>query len=208
MSSTINTAIDFRFPMAGKDALEQILPAQGSWTDEQYLLLTDHTRLPVEFTDGFVELLPMPTDTHQLILKRLLMALDAFISPRGGEVLFAPLRLRIRAGKYRDPDLLLLLSANDPRREDRCWLGADLVVEIVSSDDKKRDTVEKPADYAEARIPEYWIVDPESETIVVLELKGDGYIEAGRFARGDQATSALLPGFSVDTSSVLGPREE
>lgn len=71
MSSTINTAVDFRFPMPWKDALEQILPAQGSWTDEQYLLLTDHTRLPVEFTDGFVELLPMPSDSHQSILNRL-----------------------------------------------------------------------------------------------------------------------------------------
>lgn len=206
MSSTINTAVDFGFPVPWKDALEQILPAQGSWTDEQYLLLTDHTRLPVEFTDGFVELLPMPTDKHQLILKRLLMAFDAFISPRGGDVLFAPLRLRIRAGKYREPDLLLLLSASDRRREDRCWLGADLVVEIVSSDDKKRDTVEKPADYAEAQIPEYWIVDPESETIVVLQLKGDRYAEAGRFARGELASSALLPALSIDTSSVFRAR--
>ena len=206
MSSTINTALDFRFPMPWKDALEQILPAQGSWTDEQYLLLTDHTRLPVEFTDGFVELLPMPSDSHQSILKRLLMAFDAFISPRGGEVLFAPLRLRIRPGKYREPDLLLLRSANDPRREDRCWLGADLVLEIVSSDDKKRDTVDKPADYAEARIPEYWIVDPESQTIVVLALKGDAYAEVGRFVRGDLATSTFLAGFSVETSAVFGPR--
>lgn len=206
MSSTINTAVDFRFPMPWKDALEQILPAQGSWTDEQYLLLTDHTRLPVEFTDGFVELLPMPSDSHQSILKRLLMAFDAFISPRGGEVLFAPLRLRIRPGKYREPDLLLLRSANDPRREDRCWLGADLVLEIVSSDDKKRDTVDKPADYAEARIPEYWIVDPGSQTIVVLVLQGDGYAEVGRFARGELATSTFLTGFSVETSSVFGPR--
>lgn len=206
MSSTINTAVDFRFPLPWKDALEQMLPAQGSWTDEQYLLLTDHTRLPVEFTDGFVELLPMPTDTHQLILKRLLKAFDAYILPRGGEVLFAPLRLRIRPGKYREPDLLLLLSANDPRREDRCWLGADLVLEIVSSDDKKRDTVEKPADYAEARIPEYWIVDPEAETIVVLELRRDDYAEAGRYARGDVAASPLLTGFSVDASAVFGSR--
>lgn len=206
MSSTINTAVDFSFPPPWKDALEQLLPAQGSWTDEQYLLLTDHARLPVEFTDGFVEFLPLPTDRHQRILKRLLQAFDAFISTRGGEVLFAPLRLRIRAGKYREPDLLLLLSADDPRREDRCWLGADLVVEIVSPNDKKRDTVEKPADYAEARIQEYWIVDPESETIVVLELKVDKYVEAGRYAPGELAASVLLAGFFVEAAAVFGPR--
>ena len=61
----------------------------------------------------------------------------------------------MRAGKYRAPDLLLLLDANDPRRQDEFWLGADLVIEIVSVDKPKRDTEEKPRDYAEAHIPKY-----------------------------------------------------
>lgn len=203
MSSTINTATDFRFPMPWKDALEQILPEQGSWTDEQYLLLTDHTRLPVEFTDGFVELLPMPSDEHQSILKRLLLAFDALMTPRGGTVLFAPLRLRIRPGKFREPDLLVLLSASDPRRENRFWLGADLALEIVSSDDRRRDLVDKPIDYAEAGVPEYWIVDPETQTITVMRLEDARYVEAGKFVRGQRATSILLPGFSIDTASVF-----
>lgn len=206
MSSTIHTATDFPFPMPWKDALEQILPVQGSWTDEQYLLLTDHTRLPVEFTDGHVELLPMPSDEHQSILKRLLLAFDAFITPRGGTVLFAPLRLRVREGKYREPDLLLLLSAGDPRRENRYWLGADLALEIVSSDDRRRDLIDKPVDYAEAGIPEYWIVDPETQTITVLQLKDARYAEAGKFAHGQRATSTLLPDFSIDTASVFDVR--
>ena len=46
------------------------------------------------------------------------------------------------------------------RNQDRFWLGADVVVEVVSPDDLGRDLVVKRADYAEAAIPEYWIVDP------------------------------------------------
>jgi Uma2 family endonuclease len=54
----------------------------------------------------------------------------------------------------------LLLDVNDPRNQNAFWLGADLVVEIVSPDDVERDIVIKRADYAEAGIPEYWIVNP------------------------------------------------
>ncbi len=101
-----------------------------------------------------------------------------------GEILFAPLRLQILPGRYREPDLLLLLNKDDPRNQDAYWLGADLVVEIVSPDDPERDTVVKRADYAEAGIPEYWIVNPLDETITVLTLTNREYAEHGIFQRG------------------------
>jgi hypothetical protein len=83
----------------------------------------------------------------------------------------------------------LLLRTNDPRRQEAYWLGADLVVEIISVDNPERDTVEKVADYAEAHIPEYWIVNPLDETITVLVLAGDAYTTYGVFWRGEQAAS-------------------
>jgi Uma2 family endonuclease len=113
------------------------------------------------------------------------------------------LRLRLRTGRYREPDLLLLLAANDPRRSNRYWTGADLVLEVVSPDDPQRDLVRKRREYARAGIPEYWVVDPASEQIVVLRLVGTAYVEHGVFTRGTQATSALLEGFTVAVTAVL-----
>jgi Uma2 family endonuclease len=186
----------------GSDAL------QGTWTVEQYLRLTDHANRLLEFTDGELELLPMPTDKHQAISKFLLFILSAFIDPRGGTVFFSPLRLLIREGKFREPDLMLLLDANDPRRENRYWRGADLVIEVVSEDDPERDIVVKRADYAEGRIPEYWIVNPIDETVTVLSLAAgsEEYAEHGVFRRGQTATSRLLPGFSVQVSAIVDAR--
>ncbi|MCG8351407.1 MAG: Uma2 family endonuclease [Chloroflexales bacterium] len=178
-------------------------PLQGLWTETQYLILSDQTNHLIEFTDGVVEVLPMPTRKHQSILALLYELVVAFIRPRGGKVLFAPLRLRIREGKYREPDLLVLRDANDPHNQDRYWLGADLVVEVVSPDDLDRDTVTKRTDYAEADIPEYWIVNPLDETITVLMLAGDAYVEHGRFPRGETATSRLLEGFTVSVDVVF-----
>jgi hypothetical protein len=128
---------------AWKDMLEELLPRQGEWSEEEYLVLTDHGNRLVEYTDGFVEPLPMPTDEHQNVLQFLFLALFQFVQPRGGKVHFAPLRLQIRPGKYREPDLLMLLSAADPRRQNRFWHGADLALEVVSEDKPERD-LEKP----------------------------------------------------------------
>jgi len=176
---------------------------QGLWTEEQYFKLTDYSRRLLEFTDGTIEVLPMPTDRHQVISRFLLFALFAMVQPLGGTVLYAPLRLQIREGRFREPDLLLVRDANDPRRQNRFWLGADLVVEIVSPDDPERDLIVKRGEYAEAGIPEYWIVNPMDETMTVLTLAGDTYREHGVFRRGDQARSILLDGFEVSVAEVF-----
>jgi Uma2 family endonuclease len=186
-----------------KDILEEILPRQGEWTEEEYLVLTDHRSRLVELTDGFLEVLRTPTDKHQAILGFLYLAFVSLIEPRGGKVRFAPLRLRIRPGKLREPDLILLHSAADPRRQNRFWVGADLALEVVSEDKPERDLVDKRGDYAEARVSEYWIVNTQAETITVLRLRGDTYEEAGIYHRGDSAASVLVADFSVAVAAVF-----
>ena len=187
--------------------LRDVLPRQGHWSDEAYLWLTDHGRRRVEFTDGRVEELPLPTFAHQAILAFLYRLFHGHLLARGGVVVFSGLRMRIREGKFREPDLLLLRDRSDPRCQNRYWLGADLVAEVVSPDDPDRDLVEKRADYAEAGIPEYWIVDPRDETITVLVLDGEGYVAYGVHARGDKAASPLLDGFTADVAAVFDAPE-
>ena len=181
----------------------EVLPPQGVWSDDAYLWLTDHSNRLIEFTDGYVQELPMPTFTHQAVLAFLYDLFRAYLKPRGGVVMFAALRVRIRAGKFREPDLLLLRDRADTRCQDRYWLGADLVAEVISPDNPDRDLVEKRADYAEAGIPEYWIVDPRDETIRVLTLQGAAYVEHGEYVRGNTATSPLLAGFAAEVSAVF-----
>ena len=182
--------------------VEEVFP-QGCWGDDAYLWLTDHTRRLVELTDGYLEILPMPSRGHQRILAFLFSAFRAFLRPAGGEVLFAPLRLRIRQGKFREPDLLVVRDARDARSGDRFWTGADAVVEVVSPDSPERDLVHKRDDYAEAAIPEYWIVDPQTETITVLVLGDAGYVTRGVYGRNVQASSLALPGFAVNAGDVF-----
>ena len=145
----------------------------------------------------------MPSRGHQRILAFLYAAFRDHLLPIGGEALFAPLRLRIRDGRFREPDLLVVREAQDPRSGDRFWTGADLVVEVVSPDDPQRDFVQKRIDYADAGILEYWIVDPPTQSITVLALDGETYVEHRVFRNRERATSTVLDGFRVDVGQVF-----
>jgi Uma2 family endonuclease len=169
----------------------------------QYLKITNLIRQLIEFTDGVLEILPSVTSRHQALVLALFDALHDWKEQNGGIVHFVGMRLRISETKIRKPDLLFLRARDDPREQDPCWLGADLVAEVVSPADPERDTVVKRREYAEAGISEYWIVNPLDETITVLTLSGPAYVEHGVFRRGEQPTSVLLPGFGVGVAEVF-----
>ncbi len=201
-------ALDMRVPgmqlrLDGDAADIDLSPLQGLWSVAQYLRLTDQTNRLLEYTDGVIEVLPMPTRRHQAISRLLFLAFFAVMERIGGDIFYAPLRLQVRPGAFREPDLLLVRDRNDPRAQNEFWTGADLVVEIVSPDNPARDTEEKPRDYAGAGIPEYWIVNPLNETITVLTLADEAYATYGVFHRGEHARSKLLDGFSVSVNQVF-----
>ena len=165
-----------------------LFPAQGAWSEEEYLSLdTNHL---VEFSHGQIEVLPMPTDKHQSIVCFLSALLAGLARKTGGKMLFAPMRLHLWPEKIREPDLLFLANTNDPRRQNAYWTGADLVIEVVSPDDPQRDLVTKRSEYAQAGIPEYWIVDPQTATITVLRLVGAAYASTASLPA---VRSPLLP---------------
>ncbi len=177
-------------------------PYQGEWTEEQYLAL--ETNQLIEFNNGVLEFLPMPTVVHQLCAQFLFLALNGFVTEKSlGTVLFAAYRVRVADGKYREPDVLYVPHGgklNKTYTED-----AQLVIEIVSegSENRERDFIEKRSDYAAAGIPEYWIVDPETQTVTVLTLDGNAYKVHGEFPPGQTATSVLLEGFAVDVQACF-----
>ncbi|MDQ6694690.1 MAG: Uma2 family endonuclease [Chloroflexota bacterium] len=178
----------------------------GLWTVEQYFRLTDQSNRHFEFTDGSIEVLPIPTRRHHVISRFLLRLLLAFLEPRGGTAFYSPLRVRVREGKFREPDLIVVLDEDDPRLQDTYFLGAYLVVEIVSPDNPERDIIVKRADYAEGLIPEYWIVNPIDEIVTVLRLEREEYAEHGVFQRGDAAISYLLEELAAWVSAIFDAR--
>ena len=181
-----------------------LFPAQGEWTETQYLALNGSNRM-VELSNGCLDVLPMPTPLHQRIVNYLFSLLKAFVMARGlGEVYFAPLPVRLGAGKFREPDLMFFRPGRivNPRQQPD---GVDLAMEVLSegAENRERDLEIKRAEYAAARVPEYWIVDPELSQITVLSLDGASYRIHGVFGAGARATSVLLCGFEIDVTAVF-----
>ena len=185
-----------------------MFPHQGCWSETEYLRL-DFGRL-VEFDHGRLEVLTMPTELHQAIAFFLCLRLQLFAeASQLGVSFIAPLRVQLWPGKFREPDVLFMRAQNRHRRAALFWHGADLVMEVVSEDDPQRDLVVKREEYAQAKIPEYWIVDPRDRSILVLVLDEPQatYVESGRYANDQTAHSATLLGFSVSVSEVFNRPE-
>jgi Uma2 family endonuclease len=124
---------------------------------------------------------------------------EAFLKARGrGVTCYAPCKVRVRAGAFREPDVCVLLNDKDLRRGRKYWSGADMVIEVVSPGGEARDYLEKRDDYSGAKIPKYWIVDPWKKQLLVLRLTNGGYADHATLPPGDVAESAALPGFRID----------
>ena len=152
-----------------------------------------------------LEFPPFPSLLHQLIVGNLMIALLNHVREIGwGHVLFnTPVKLAPRL--IRVPDIVCYRKHQIPNDLNAPLKGAELVVEVVSpgEESRHRDLIEKPRDYAKAKVAEYWIVDPESSTITVLALNGANYEQAGVYKPGQAAVSRLLPGFQIDVTEAL-----
>ena len=181
-----------------------LYPDQGRWTVDEYLRLDIGRH--VEFSEGILEFQPMPNAEHQAIVFFLVSALRVFAGREGGLALMAPLPMQLWKEKFREPDVLFLLPAHVGRNKNKFFDGADLVMEVVSENNRAHDLETKREEYARAGIPEYWIVDPQKDMIYVFKLKGKKYAVHGEFKKGQCATSPLLPGFEVEVKAALGAK--
>ena len=209
------TAADRAAAGSGMPSLAEVvadhgLPPQGTPVDEAFVLALPGWPL-AEWVDGKLDYLPLPSSHHQTVGSRIhngmLRHLWEHLPEAALRFIGQPVRIPAYDGnerRSRYPDLALLLDENDARVAPDAWNGADLLVEIVSPDNPRRDAEDKRHDYAAAGVSEYWIADPRprSLTISVLTLDGDAY-DRTEYGAGETAESALLPGFAVDVAACL-----
>jgi Uma2 family endonuclease len=158
----------------------------------------------LEYVDGCLQVLPMPDALHQAIAFVLANMLVAYAtSDSDARVKLSPFPVYLNEKKYREPDVCFMRGINALRRNKKFWIGADLVVEVISESNRDHDFQTKMQDYAEAGIPEYWIIDPEQNAVHVFGLADRAYTLHGKFDIGTIATSPSLPGFSVDVADLF-----
>ena len=115
---------------------------------------------------------------------------------RLGVLIHAPFLMRLNSRPSgREPDLAVLLNSHIDRFTSTYIDGpADIVIEVISPESRDRDRIDKYREYAEAGIPEYWLIDPELRTAEFYALRNGAYEPAGIDAEG-RFWSNILPDF-------------
>lgn len=158
------------------------------------MTLAEWERLPeatdrVELLEGVVVVTSSPSEPHQAMVTRLIVALDRA----------CPDEYRVRAGPLgvlvRDLSSGLLPDVVVLRADDRATLDRlpVLVIEVLSPSTRGRDQIDKRRLYARRGIASYWLVDPKHPSLRILELGANGeYVEVAN-AVGDEPVELVHP---------------
>ena len=168
------------------------------YTYDELVAEMPESNQPCELWDGELIMSPAPSFFHQKIAFRFQRALDDFARARQlGEVIGAPIDMVLSPHRVVQPDVAFIAKERLDIIQRVIMGPADLVVEIISLGGRNRDRIEKRDLYEQYGIKEYWIVDPESETVDVFALANDR-LDLATHCQADQtAASRLLPGFEV-----------
>ena len=156
--------------------------------------------------EGGTDMAPAPSDKHQSIVVELVAALHKFVTEqRLGQVRVSPYDVVLSEYDVVQPDLLYVSEDRRSIITEANIQGApDLVVEVLSPSSVQYDRGYKRTLYGRHGVREYWLVDPEAETIEVLARTGRGLGLRATYRRGETLTSPLLAGLTLELDQIFG----
>lgn len=179
-------------------------PERRAMSYEEYVEFAGETRI-VEWVDGEAIVYMPPLYEHQVIVSFLNNLLRVFNDLfHLGTVIVAPFAVRLwPGGPVREPDLLFVRAENLHKLSARQLDGApDLVIEIVSPGSVTEDRVRKFAEYEQAGVPEYWLIDPRphQQQADFYHLSNDGVYQPVPLDENGIFRSRVLPQFWLNVA--------
>lgn len=176
-------------------------------TWEDYLSIPPDGRRH-ELIDGEHYVSAAPNLRHQTIVGNLHIALAALVRRHQlGWLWVAPIDVKLSEVDIVEPDLVFLAQEHGELRAGTHLAGPpDLTIEVLSASSRSQDEVFKRHLYDRSGIAEYWIVDPELETVKVYRRgPAGGFERAAELAaeRSEVLTSPLLPGLSLPLADLF-----
>ena len=184
--------------------METMKPVAAKMTYDQYCLLPEDGN-QYELFDGELVMTPSPNTRHQRIVGQLHAELLAYVSKHSlGDVFVAPLDTIFDQYTVLQPDILFVSRERAPEVvKERIEGAPDLVVEVLSPSTFHKDLRRKMHVYSHFGVQEYWIVDPEEQTMELYHRVGEKLQLARRFGSQETFQSPLLPGFKLEVRSIF-----
>jgi Uma2 family endonuclease len=165
----------------------------------------------VELIKGYIfKMSPAPNRIHQELIGELYLKLRNFLDKNSCKVYIAPFDVRLPRKSKKDKDIYTVLQpdlcvvCDSSKLDKRGCIGApDIVVEVLSPSNSKKELKNKYEAYEDAAVKEYWIVLPNEKAMFIYTLVNGKFTPSNLMASGDVVTSAILPGFQLDLAKLF-----
>ena len=141
---------------------------------------------------------------HNVVTKRLLVLLDAYVTKRGlGYVGYEKLMISLTRNDY-EPDICYFSTAKAAafQPEQMRFPAPDFIVEVLSASTEANDRGVKSDDYAAHGVAEYWLIDPDTQTVEQYRLHDDVY-ELAIKAQTGELHSIAVSGFEIPVRAIF-----
>ena len=187
--------------------INQLDPINGLYTYAEYLLWKFEER--VELLKGKLFKMSAPSPAHQVVQSNLNIELGLYFRNQKCQIYPAPFDVRLAAkGETGDaihtvvqPDLCVVCDRT--KIDSRGCIGApDLVIEIISPGNSKKELKQKFKLYEEAGVREYWVIHPSEEYVIVNVLENNHYKTLSPIV-DDEVHSVIFPTLKVHTKEIF-----
>ncbi len=190
--------------MAEITSLSQ-LDLSGSYTYQDYLTWKFKER--VELIKGRIfKMSPAPNRKHQSISRNLFGELFIFLKNKPCFLFDAPFDVLLsKEGNNTvvQPDICVICDVSK-LTEQGCTGAPDLIIEILSPGNSRKEKKEKFELYEENGVKEYWLVSPNENTVIIYNLNNEGkYIGSKPYVEGEVAASNVIDGFSISIEDAF-----
>lgn len=185
------------------------LDVTKTYSYADYLKWTFDERL--ELIKGKIfKMSPAPGSVHQIISGAIFNALYNYLKGKPCKVFAAPFDVRLIRKSIDDKDIITVLQPDicvicDPKKIDAkgCIGSPDIIVEILSPGNNKKELKNKYEVYEEAGVLEYWIIHPTEKTFLKYTLIEDRFLPSRLLTMGDEVTTAILPGLIISLDELF-----
>ncbi len=187
--------------------LTSSLPATSSdlLTFGDYKTFPDNDGIRKEIIEGELFMTPAPSTKHQRILGKLFILLSNFVEENNlGEIFLAPYDIVFSDINIMQPDIIFITKVNFKIITELNVQGTpDLLIEILSPSTKVNDRLFKKQVYEKFGVKEYWIVDPEKESVEIWELKNKKFQLALKAGKKQMIKSQVLSELTIELTKIF-----
>ena len=176
---------------------------------EEFMEIYEKSDLRMEYINGEIVLLASPSTFHQNISGNLYTNIRAYLKDKECKVFYAPFDVHFYKKEFNtpdvmQPDLLIACDLEDNINEKGRYMGIPtLCIEILSKSTRSKDMVDKLNTYMLSGVREFWIVDPNKQSVLVYGFKDFEIDEYTTYKLGDTLISYFFEGLEIVVNEIF-----